>query len=96
MRTGHVEFEVRGLVLAGGNTIGTPGTVNQVKGTIACGPTTANQVVDTLPVPLNAEGEAEFDGPVTIPASCTAANIVFLIRIAANNRWIANGAVRSP
>src|SRR5204863_9357336 len=29
--SGRVEFEVRGLVLAGGNAIGTPGAVNQVK-----------------------------------------------------------------
>ena len=33
---GFVVFEVRGLVLAGGNTIGTPGAVNQVKGTLVC------------------------------------------------------------
>jgi len=37
--TGHVEFEVRGLVLAGGNRIGNPDGINQVKGTIACGST---------------------------------------------------------
>ena len=33
LTSGFVVFEVRGLVLAGGNTIGTPGAVNQVKGT---------------------------------------------------------------
>src|SRR5262249_7898300 len=32
LTSGLVVFEVRGLVLAGGNTIGTPGAVNQVKG----------------------------------------------------------------
>src|SRR5215813_14262251 len=31
LTSGLVVFEVRGLVLAGGNTIGTPGAVNQVK-----------------------------------------------------------------
>jgi len=44
---------------------------------------------------LSAQGEAEFDGTISIPATCTGSNIVFLIRIPAN-RWIANGAVRSP
>jgi len=32
LRSGHIEFEVRGLVLARGNTIETPGAVNQMKG----------------------------------------------------------------
>jgi len=98
LRTGHVEFEVRGLVLAGSNSIGTvPATINQVKGTVACGLTAANQA-DTPLVPLSAQGDAEFDGNITVPASCTAANIVFLIRIPTlpTSRWIANGAVRSP
>ena len=31
LRSGRVEFEVRGLVLAGGNSIGTPDAINQVK-----------------------------------------------------------------
>lgn len=99
LSTGHVEFEVRGLVLAGGSTIGTRGGVSQVKGTIACGAGAANQQ-DTALVPLSAQGEAEFDGSISIPATCTASNIVFLIRIpptaSAASRWIANGAVRSP
>jgi hypothetical protein len=94
LRTGKVEFEVRGLVLAGGSTIGTPGAIAQVKGTIACGTTAVNQS-DTPLVPLSAQGEAEFEGNISVPASCTESNIVFLIRVAAN-RWIANGTVRSP
>jgi hypothetical protein len=91
----RVEFEVRGLVLAGGNTIGTPGAINQVKGTLVCDPGGANVVIDTVLVPLSARGDAEFAGPVApIPTTCTPSNVVFLIRIAAD-RWIANGAVRS-
>ena len=90
--TGHVEFEVRGLVLAGGDSIGTPGTIAQVKGIIVCG---SGSVVDTPTVPLSAQGDAEFDGNVAVPVSCTP--VAFLIRIPAPaNRWIANGAVRSP
>jgi len=94
LRTGKVEFDVRGLVLAGGNNISTPDSVAQVKGTIACGAGAVNQR-DTPLVPLSSQGEAEFEGNISVPASCTESNIVFLIRIAAD-RWIANGTVRSP
>ena len=94
LRTGHVEFEVRGLVLAGGNNIGTPDNITQVKGTIVCGAGASNQS-DTPLVALGAQGEAEFEGNIAVPATCTPSNIAFLIRIAAG-RWIANGTVRSP
>jgi len=90
LRTAHVEFEVRGLVLADGNTIGTPGAISQVKGIIVCG---SGAVVDTPLVPLNAQGDTEFDDIVPGLSGCTP--VTFLIRIAAD-RWIANGAVRSP
>jgi hypothetical protein len=91
LRSGRVEFEVRGLVLAGGNSIGTPDAINQVKGTIVCGAATA----DTPLVPLSAQGDAEFQGNLSsVPTACTPNNIAFLVRIAAD-RWIANGAVRS-
>jgi hypothetical protein len=94
LSNGRVEFEVRGLVLAGGDAIGSPGAVNQVKGTIVCVTGVTPTVIDTPLVPLNVRGDAEFDGSVgPIPTTCTPTNIVFLVRIAAN-RWIANGAVR--
>ena len=97
--SGHVEFEVRGLVLAGGNTIGTvPSTINQVKGTIVCNPGPTQVVVDTPFVPLSAQGDAEFDGNIGhLPAGCAPNNLAFLVRIASTptDRWIANGAVRS-
>jgi hypothetical protein len=95
LTTGRIEFEVRGLVLAGGDTIGTPGAINQVKGTLVCvaGPTAL--VVDTPLVTLSPRGDAEFEGSVgPIPTACTPANVAFLVRIGAN-RWIANGSVRS-
>jgi len=95
LAAGQVSFEVEGLVLAGGNTIGTPGAVNLVKGTVLCDPGGANVTIDTVLVPLSPQGDAEFSGSVgPIPSTCTPANVVFLVRIAAN-RWIANGAVRS-
>jgi hypothetical protein len=94
---GVVDFEVSGLVLAGGNSIGTPATVTQVKGTLVCAPESATPVVvDTPLVALSAKGNAEFDGSFSgSTAGCNATDVAFLIRISAN-RWIANGAVRSP
>jgi hypothetical protein len=94
LSTGRVEFEVRGLVLAGGDAIGSPGATNQVKGTLVCVTGVTPTVIDTPLVPLNVRGDAEFDGSVgPFPTTCTPTNIVFLVRIGAN-RWIANGAVR--
>jgi hypothetical protein len=97
LATSHVSFEVEGLVLAGGSTIGTPGAIAQVKGTIVCDAGLATQqVIDTPLVTLSPQGDAEFSGTTIspFPSSCNASNVVFLVRIAAN-RWIANGAVRS-
>jgi hypothetical protein len=94
----RVDFDVEGLVLAGGNTIGTPGAINSVIGTIVCDAgTAAQQVRDTPAVTLSPQGDAEFSGATTlpIPSSCNSSNVVFLVRIAGAGRWIANGAVRS-
>src|SRR5262245_3283913 len=38
LRTGGVEFSVRGLVLVGGNTTGLSSPINQVTGTLVCNP----------------------------------------------------------
>jgi hypothetical protein len=95
--TGHVDFEVRGLVLAGGNSIGTPGAITAVKGTLVCdtdGSAGAPVLVDTVLVPLSDEGDARFHGSVgALPAACTSEpDLSFLVRVGAG-RWIANGAV---
>ena len=98
VRTGQVDFDVRGLVLAGGNSIGTPGTVAQVKGTLVCdtdGNASGNNsvIVDTPLVELDDEGNARFHGRVGLPAVCaTEPDVAFLIRTA-SGRWIANGTV---
>jgi hypothetical protein len=93
--SGRLEFEVRGLVLAGGNSIGTPDAITQVKGTLICNPGTTNTTFDTPLVPLSARGDAEFEGVIgPIATTCTPTNVAFLVRIPAN-RWIANGAVRT-
>jgi len=95
---GKLDFDVRGLVLAAGNSIGTPGSTVQVKGTLVCdtnGSAGANSVlVDTPFVDLDDEGDARFHGNVgALPAVCTTeADIAFLIRTS-SGRWIANGTV---
>jgi hypothetical protein len=33
---GKIQFDVRGLVFAAGNTIGNTGTVTQIRGTLVC------------------------------------------------------------
>jgi hypothetical protein len=99
LSSGQAEFDVRGLVLAGGNSIGTPGAVNQVKGTLVCISGTLVQTFDTPAVPLSARGDAEFQGNIgPIATTCTPTNVAFLVRLVAvapNDRWIANGAVRT-
>jgi len=95
---GKVEFTVRGLVLAGGNSIGNTGAVDQVKGTLVCdtnGSASAGNsvLVDTPLVALDDDGDARFQGSMTIPAVCAAEpDIAFLIRTA-SGRWIGNAAV---
>ena len=97
--SGEINFDVRGLVLAGGNSIGTPGTIVQVKGTLVCdtdgSASGGNSVlIDTPPVDLDDQGDARFSGNVDpLPAVCASEpDIAFLIRVGAG-RWIANGTV---
>ena len=99
LATGNIEFDVNGLVFAGGNFIGTPGTVEQVKGTLVCNTLTleafgAPAVIDTPFVPLDDRGNASFSGSVgPLLGVCSPdSQIAFVIR-AGNNRWIANAAV---
>ena len=99
LASGEIHFDVHGLVLAGGNSIGTPGTVVQVKGTLVCdtdgSASGGNSVlVDTPLVELGAQGDARFNGVVgSLPTACTSEpDIAFLIRVG-SGRWIANGTV---
>jgi hypothetical protein len=91
-------FQVKGLVLAGGNSIGTPGSITQVQGTLICNPAAASPVIiDTPAVTLDPQGNASFYGSVSsMTAGCSASAVAFLITIPANGRWIANGAVQVP
>ena len=75
LKTGQVDFDVRGLVFAAGNAIGTPGTVAQVMGTLVCdtdGSASAGKnsvFVDTPLVDLDDEGNAQFHDKVSLPAT---------------------------
>lgn len=93
-----VAFKVKGLVLAGGNTIGTPGAITMVKGTLVCNPAAASPtIIDTSSVLLDAQGNASFYGSVSpMTAGCSTSAVAFLIRVSANDHWIANGAVQVP
>lgn len=99
LNKGELQFQVRGLVLAGGNAIGTRGGVTQVKGTLVCdttGSLTGNStLVDTALVSLSPQGNARFAGQVgPLPSACISSpNIAFLIRTA-GGAWIAAGEVR--
>jgi hypothetical protein len=99
LKNNQIEFEVRGLVLAGGNAIGTPSTFTEVRGTLVCDTNGSagggnSVVVDTPLVAYDEEGNARFHGKVDpLPAVCSSEpDIAFLIRLPAG-RWIANGAV---
>ena len=97
---GSLSFEVKGLVLAATNSIGTRGGVTTVMGTLVCdtnGSLTGNSVtVNTDLVTLDEQGDAHFVGTVpALPAECFEPDIAFVIR-AANGAWIAFGAVRRP
>ena len=94
-----MQFDVRGLVFAAGNSIGNTGTVAQVKGTLVCdtdGSASAGKnsiLVDTPLVDLDADGDAHFSGDIAIPVACaTEPDMAFLIRTA-GGRWIGNGTV---
>src|ERR1051326_8428126 len=71
---GDLRFEVEGLVLAGGNSVGTRGTNAQVRGTLVCDTNGSagggnSVLVDTPLVALSAQGEAEFSGSgASLPA----------------------------
>ena len=96
LTTGTLRFSVDGLVLAAGNSIGTPDGITNVKGTLVCDTTGVNStLVDTPLVPLSAQGNASFRGSLgTLPLACTSQpNIAFLIRTG-GGAWLASGMVR--
>lgn len=100
LTTGDIRFRVDGLVLAGGNSIGTPDGVTSVKGTLVCDTTGVlnsgnSTIVDTPLVTLSPQGNARFSGNLgALPLACTSQpNIAFLVR-SGGGAWLAGGVVR--
>lgn len=97
LTNGMIVFNVRGLVLAGGNAIGTTGGIPSVEGTLVCNPSSSSpNIINTSSVALDAQGDASFSGGVGGTSACSPASVAFLIRIPSNGHWIANGSVISP
>jgi hypothetical protein len=108
LETGEIHFFVRGLVFAAGApgiTIGTPGPITAVKGTLICNAGGSagggnSVIVDTPSVPLSSTGDAQFSGNIRpLPSVCSSEpDLVFVIRASAiggnavEGPWIANGA----
>jgi len=85
---GRIQVEGRGLLLGGGNAIGT--NANQsVRATLLCA-NDGNALHDTGLVPLEANGDFRIDDMLsgTLPSTCTSA--VLLIRNP-NGAWFAAG-----
>lgn len=89
LQNGKLHFFVQGLVLAaqnsptGGLVISSPSPgVTEVKGTIVCNasepaPFTKVVLVDSDPVPLSPQGEANFHGNIELPSMCD--DVAFLL-----------------
>lgn len=102
LATGDVRFDLEGLVLAGGNSIGTRGTIAQVRGTLVCDTNGSagggnSVLVNTPLVDLSLQGDANFSGNVgPLPAVCLSEpDIAFLVRNS-GGAWLAAGVVRVP
>ena len=85
---GNITVQGRGLLLAGGNTIGTNGG-QSVFATLFCG--TAAHSTNPVGVALEPDGDFKIDDTLSPapPNPCT--NPVLLIRSTANQRWFAAG-----
>lgn len=98
--SGEIRFEVDGLVFAGGNAVGSTGSFSEVQGVLICdtdGSATGDSVLVRTPfVSLSRQGDAEFDGIMSIdPVCANEPDIAFLI-LNPRDMWIANGAIRTP
>ncbi len=88
---GRIRVDGRGLLLAGGNAVGT-GANLRVFATLVCesAPPFVERSTDAAGVPLDAEGDFRIDD-VLVPAPDGCASPVLLIRSTANLGWFAAG-----
>jgi len=99
---GRIDADGRGLVFAGGNTVGTAVVVTSTGGTatlnvfatLICENVAPFVERDTKPVPLEANGDFRIHDVLTPwpPASCNTP--VLLIRNAGNRNWFAAGILK--
>ena len=87
---GRIQVKGRGLLLAGGNSIG--GNANQrVFATLICeavGPFVERNTTDSVPLEVN--GDFRIDDTLdSVPSEC--ASPVLLIRLSGSNSWVAAG-----
>ncbi len=85
---GQVRVSGTGLILSGGNGIGTSGGVPQVIATLFCG----GLAHDSPAAPLALNGDFSIQGLLSAPPPSPCLNPVLLVRNAAGNRaWFAAG-----
>jgi hypothetical protein len=91
-KDGRVSVDGRGLLLAGGNGIGTNGG-QSVRAVLFCGPAASAEPFSSGLVPLAPNGDFEIDGVLsgTLPSTC--ANPALLI-VSGGGRWFAAGIPR--
>ncbi len=92
---GHITAHGRGLVLAGGSSIGTPDGITSVEAMLFCGPANSATAFASGAVPLAADGDLDIEGALDSipPDPCT--DPVLLIVGATIDRWFAAGIPRS-
>lgn len=84
---GRISVSGRGLLLAGGNGIGTAGTSQSVRATLLCANSGRH---DTQLVPLDADGDFRIDGMLA-PAGIVPCDNPVLLIVNAGDRWFAAG-----
>ena len=89
---GQISVDGRGLLLAGGNGIGTNGG-QQVAAWLFCGPAATATVHKTATVPLEADGDFRIDD-VLSPAPPSPCDTPVLLIVNANGAWFAAGIVK--
>jgi hypothetical protein len=89
---GRIKAAGRGLLLGGGNGIGT-NAGQSVLATLICDAAGTQLFTTTTPVPLAANGDFEIDDMLT-PAPLTCASPVLLIRNGTGAAWFAAGILK--
>ena len=87
---GHIRVDGRGLLFAGGNSVGRTGNLS-VRARLYCDAT----AYDSSPVPLDSDGDFTIEGDLTPLPPINCGNPVLLILNSAGTSWFAAGIPRS-